>query len=335
MQILGGEFFLLVIDDGPVRKAALSDYEVVQKDYLKLKNQMDGFFQKDLPAFTEWMNLLFCKDLMELRKLEQKLEDTSRFVEEVEIMVLFSEISYNKAFDKVTEAHRKMEENRKKRRERAESESAQNESDKPEDGSKKEGDDEFGSFFSRFENKFTRPGEDDLESGVTIKDLYRALVRKLHPDKNGEPAPEWRTLWDQTQEAYRNGDLHRLKNLLDLCEVQSSPGSSAVSVMRKVTSFLVHSIGDLDKSLKYLKKEPAWRFLSNRNKAKLKEEMSGKITEDTKEFRDRVKELEKTLERWQNPGRTRSHDFAALRQFGPQKTFNSRFYRSMAVGAGK
>ncbi len=46
-----------------------------------------------------------------------------------------------------------------------------------------------------------------------LKQLYRKLVRKLHPDFNEALPENFRYLWERVNTAYRNGDLEELQTL--------------------------------------------------------------------------------------------------------------------------
>ena len=55
------------------------------------------------------------------------------------------------------------------------------------------------------------------ESGL-LQNLYRELVKKLHPDVNEIQTEKHKLLWNQTQQAYRNGDIEELKTIKLLLE---------------------------------------------------------------------------------------------------------------------
>lgn len=61
------------------------------------------------------------------------------------------------------------------------------------------------------------------KDGAELKQLYYELARMLHPDMNPEQSAERLELWLQVSEAYRNGDLERLRVLQILAVENSSP----------------------------------------------------------------------------------------------------------------
>ncbi len=52
-----------------------------------------------------------------------------------------------------------------------------------------------------------------IEESNELKSLFRALVKRLHPDLNPNLTDYQKALWHQVMEAYEDGDLERLKSL--------------------------------------------------------------------------------------------------------------------------
>lgn len=66
-------------------------------------------------------------------------------------------------------------------------------------------------FMRRFGSARIMLGEEET---LRIKEIYRRLVRQLHPDMNlGEETELYRRYWNDVQEAYADGDLERLEAL--------------------------------------------------------------------------------------------------------------------------
>ena len=51
------------------------------------------------------------------------------------------------------------------------------------------------------------------ENAKELKNIYRKLIKKLHPDLNKENAIKNKNLLLQVTQAYENGDLETLRNL--------------------------------------------------------------------------------------------------------------------------
>lgn len=56
------------------------------------------------------------------------------------------------------------------------------------------------------------------EDGKKLKNIYRKLIKKLHPDLNKESSEKNKNIFLQVTHAYENGDLETLKNLELLTE---------------------------------------------------------------------------------------------------------------------
>lgn len=85
------------------------------------------------------------------------------------------------------------------------------------------------------------------EESRQIVELYRRLVKKLHPDVNSDLYSQYRILWGQVQEAYGNGDYESLAALWmivrDLEEQESEITlSSTLETLRQKENQLKKSI---------------------------------------------------------------------------------------------
>src|SRR5581483_10349708 len=84
-----------------------------------------------------------------------------------------------------------------------------------------------------------------------VKELYRLLVRKLHPDTQKEMTAQKLEWWHQTQTAYEAGDAEQLEVILTLCEIDDS-GSTAhtsASLLQRITARLKHSLREIKRQL--------------------------------------------------------------------------------------
>src|SRR6202020_2367124 len=63
-----------------------------------------------------------------------------------------------------------------------------------------------------------------------IKELYRLLVRRLHPDLRADKDAEVSHFWHDVQEAYEQGNVERLEMLLALTDLQSNAAGEQTSL---------------------------------------------------------------------------------------------------------
>ena len=115
---------------------------------------------------------------------------------------------------------------------------------------------------SRHEPEDDEVAEETDEPDARVKELYRTLVRRLHPDLRGDGSAAVSALWHEVQEAYAASDVARMEILLALCEIGANPMSddTTLSQMRSVFAELTRALGALEMSLEEAEREDAWDF---------------------------------------------------------------------------
>ena len=110
----------------------------------------------------------------------------------------------------------------------------------------------------------TAPAQPAASRGADrIKELYRKVVRQLHPDANGEFAPRERELWHEVQAAYQARDLERLEAVAARVEIGGDATASSrtsVGVLLRITRELRDALQSVRRQLGMARKQPAWRF---------------------------------------------------------------------------
>jgi hypothetical protein len=106
-----------------------------------------------------------------------------------------------------------------------------------------------------------------------FKDLYRELVRKLHPDRAGEQTPRERELWHHLQEAYGRNDLDAMEAIAGRLEVSLDGGGRnlPVQILLRMANDLRAVLAGMLAQLGKAKAQPAWNF---RGKGKKLEKMA-------------------------------------------------------------
>ena len=99
------------------------------------------------------------------------------------------------------------------------------------------------------------------EVDARVKDLYRRLVRRLHPDLRADGSAAVSALWHEVQEAYAASDVARMEILLALSGIETRrTADQSLSQMRVVQAELERSLRALEKSLLEAEGEEAWDF---------------------------------------------------------------------------
>ena len=108
------------------------------------------------------------------------------------------------------------------------------------------------------------PGlEPDLPEEVDgrVKELYRRLVRRLHPDLRADGSAAVSALWHEVQEAYAASDVARMEILLALSDIETKRTTGqSLSQMHAVRAELKRAWRALEKSLLEAEGEDAWDF---------------------------------------------------------------------------
>jgi hypothetical protein len=164
----------------------------------------------------------------------------------------FVDVSYDEAFEQF----------KKDNDEDDARESARSRTDFCDDSEESEGRDEdhtHGSFANSGSSSRTVAHPDEA---ARIKEIYRFLVRKLHPDVNKNLVRQQLELWHQVQDAYDRHNLDRLETLLAQSEMQDKSWDKidGISRLRKLYQQLADSLKQLEKKIRLARKEAAWKF---------------------------------------------------------------------------
>ena len=107
----------------------------------------------------------------------------------------------------------------------------------------------------------TTEEEEETTVDARLKELYRRLVRRLHPDLRADGSAAVSTLWHEVQEAYAAGDVARMEILLALSDIEANRiAEQPLSQMHLVLVELNRSARALKKSLLEAEGEDAWDF---------------------------------------------------------------------------
>jgi hypothetical protein len=140
-----------------------------------------------------------------------------------------------------------------------------------------------------------------------LKELYRDLARRLHPDVNVELDEKRKNLWHQVQEAYENRDVERLETLSLMSGVldkEARPGQS-LGALKEFYLNLCQGLKRLKAQISECRKDPAWKFEKARHHADQLEnfryQMAIQMEDERAELLELVEEAEFQIERWKRP----------------------------------
>lgn len=102
------------------------------------------------------------------------------------------------------------------------------------------------------------------EQKQSLKEVYRKIARRLHPDQGGSGEKRQMDLWYEAQQAYAHHDLETLERILAHCDLldDNAARSAPVSSIRAGIVFFKNACTRLRRKIRQFKKEPEWGFLS-------------------------------------------------------------------------
>ncbi len=144
--------------------------------------------------------------------------------------------------------------------------------------------------------------EEDEETtpiDTRVKELYRRLVRRLHPDLRADGTAAVSALWHEVQEAYAASDVARLEILLALSDIEANRlADQTLSQMHLVLAELERALWALDKSLLEAEREEAWDFARKGSSADLRAQVERQLKRDLANRRQRLDLLTSTIAEW-------------------------------------
>jgi len=141
-------------------------------------------------------------------------------------------------------------------------------------------------------------------SDLNLKEQYRTIARKLHPDLNPDLEPRKIELWHQVQQAYAHRDLSRLQTLAAMCDVfdESWINIGEVGTLQNLFKELRRSLQDFEKTTRQLRKELSWKFsekIKDPSQLRaLKKSIEKDLVAEYQELQDEHDELQKIVNFW-------------------------------------
>jgi hypothetical protein len=321
---------LTVSDTAAIRKKAARACEQARAKYEAAAAEWERYQAQDTPSFAQALKLRAGPLCEEMRALMPRYEELTDLLAEVEEEMLYSGDAPSECLARVEALNAELDQEVSEtppQAERDEPEEKREDDDEEdlwrqtlkEHGVSEEewgdtdeednGEDTFDDFLRHLlgqpsRRKAARP---EAAHAARIKELYRALVRRLHPDQGGDITPERIRLWHEVQTAYRCGDLARLEFLharSGQAEELGSP-STPVSRFKALTDLFRKSLNLLKRDLRQAKADPAWAFstLSGRERDRVLSSSVTAMRADVESVKESIRRLEARLEALRQPKR--------------------------------
>lgn len=326
---------LIIVDQEPLRQAAAGHCGKCLEGIEKARADLARFERDDRPAFERWMAANFGQALTELRTVEAQYAEKAALAEAIEMELIFGgSQSHHEAYQTVMKRRERVAQGFAPEPE-TDSAAADEDDDgddmdrftmgekfeeyvaevlgvNPEQLNRRE----YDALFKEFKRKVS--GQDAgpeprkasppprAASGsagspaARVKELYRLLVRRLHPDTRADGDATVAEVWHEVQAAYAKGDVERLETLLALAEVREKRFGPHTSLaqMRAVMTDLVRTLQALRRSLSEARKVPAWNFSSRPDRTGLERQTRAELTRDLIRRRAELADITRVLENW-------------------------------------
>jgi hypothetical protein len=334
---------MVVIDQQPLRRAAGAECQHAMARLVEARGAWNRFEREDKPGFARWRAREFGALLSEAREIEAQIHEKEALVREVEMEMRRGFFTPQSAYQRVmfrranpSAADANFEEHdpgieRGPRLSEFEQEALFQDWVRKFIGTNPDIMDDaaytstFEAFkFHMFGNKRTapppnestradprrvRPAPEEEEekptSDARVKELYRLLVRRLHPDLRADGDVAVSTLWHEVQEAYAMGDIERMEILLALSDIESNNLGDQTSLfqMRAVFAELKRALRALQRSLSQARHHEAWNFVRRGASKTLRQQVQQELEADLETRKIRLIFLSDTIAGWAAPPR--------------------------------
>ena len=330
---------IILVDQTTLRRETSRECTRLMARVEKARTEWTHFEQKDLPAFARWMAARFGSLMTRSRELSDLIREKEHLVAEVEAESWTTASPLHVAYRRVI--YRREHPQPEYRPPGGPGHERDPDADFDDGGPPDEFELEmmfdellrnvginpdrmsnsaYEQLFREFKNKFGPPpsgpppfhGNNDSPSSASrtppqqqarIKEIYRILVRRLHPDLRADGDAAVSSIWHEVQEAYGAGDLDRLETLLALTDIKSNQAGdhTSLSQMRAVLEELARNLKALQKSLRHARKDDAWNFSRSNDRTTLETNFRHKLETELEEQQRRLQALETLIHDWSRP----------------------------------
>ncbi|MEX1118488.1 MAG: J domain-containing protein [Terrimicrobiaceae bacterium] len=326
---------MVPVDQAPLRKDTEKECRRAMKTAARLREQIEEYERSVVPSYERWLTIAFGSLLDEEQAAEHRIAELEDLITEVTAAQFWSGGSQRSAYQKVMNERSKGED-----REKPEDEDFDDDEEdlgdpkNDKDLSMEEqmfrefvrnvlslnpdklGKAEYRSLFKEFRSQsgLGGNGREDGDAGsvgsalkkrdhpARVKELYRLLVRRLHPDSGADYDGESARLWHTLQEAYQNNDLERLEILLAVTDIHDGSGTAQASLfhLRQVTAEFLRGERSLRQKLVKLRKTPAYLFSVCKDLVGLEARTRAKIDKRLHVARGHLRHLEELVGSWKS-----------------------------------
>ncbi len=329
---------IVLLDQRPLRRKAASECSRAMTRLEKAKADWKRFQQEDQAAFSRWVASSFGALLSQVREIEAAVRAREALVHEVEMEMMFGDARSPRA------AYRKVQNRRDNPQPEAEPQSSSPPPRQDEEGFEggpfgdipefeqemlfedflrvvmgmnpdRMNERKYEQMFADFKANVLGQERPEPPPAPTspppeqsrLKELYRLLVRRLHPDTNADNDTAVSAIWHEVQEAYSDGNIERLEMLLAMTDLQANATGehTSLSQMRTVLAELRRSFNALQRNLRAAKKDPAWNFCGLADRSGLEKRVRSELESRFLWHEGLLAALDAKIARWSAPPKAR------------------------------
>ena len=270
---------LILLNATPIRKKAVTAWKRSRSAYTKAEKELEIYHQLDQPAYTRWVHTKHGQLISENNEIHSKIEFNRTLLQQTSFLSNMTGRNVFECFDEVLD---QMEHPEKYQSENDEFSSFFDDmfSDEDDDCD----DDDFFSAFVRdyeqmineldglffgvnpnnstSERPASRPTAEQ-QRRTQLKQCYRELALRFHPDTSGSTSPHDRELWHRIQRAYSDEDLDELERLRTHCDMMDGTQVQTIPVshIMALTHRTRNSLKILRSTIRKARKHSDWGFL--------------------------------------------------------------------------
>lgn len=304
---------LMRVDATRIRQKARRDYDQTRRRLARAQAELDAFETADMPLFRKWLHATFAALLSELKELTATIQNSEARLDELEMAATVWRCAPHVAAQRLRNGEKpEWPPDEPEAPPRGEDEDFfalgedEDDEDKLNDRAAREFARLFGFDPGEPAHHATRARQAPDAAGRTrrVRDLYRQLVRRLHPDARGEAmSPALTTIWHEAQHAYQQQDLEHLEMLQVRLNIETGHdrGESQVSLLRQMTRAVKRTLNALQRRLRVQRRDPAWGFTKLKDRGPLERAVGHAVRHDRDRLRQRAHVLANALETLQQP----------------------------------
>lgn len=327
----------MLIDQTPLREGAGREARRKMREAARLNEVLSEFERTILPGYARWERANLCGLLDEEVRLDGEIRRLELMIHRVHFESLFGGRTRRSVYHEIAREHEMTERSRQgdpggRAREDHGGEDGPGDREREEDEDLPDGERAFRSYvrfaagidpddlnereYRRMFREFSKwregragggsqpaGGRAREEAALRVKELYRVLVRRLHPDSGGSHADAHRArLWHDLQEAYAAKDLERMEVLLAMTDLHEGNDALRTTLyhLRKVAGEMARTVRELKGRLRDARVSPAWIFWHAADRKKAGAQLRAEVESRIRSAREYLVVLEKEIAPWQN-----------------------------------